>query len=67
MKIILENYITEAPRSKKQIENAKYYEKKKTEQVSGARGNFADHVQHLQNIVHEHQVVQSVKSTMFPV
>ena len=63
--MILENSTAEAPRCMKQVENAKYNEKKReqTHDGSSKRGNFADHIYHLDNIVHSHDFVQGVFHT----
>ena len=53
----------DAPRAKKQVENIRYNEKKKDQQSTGKRANFADHIERLENMVQTHPYVQQVIHT----
>ncbi|XP_035659254.1 uncharacterized protein LOC118404294 [Branchiostoma floridae] len=58
--LVLENPIHDSPRNSQQVQNIKYLEKKKDQQIAGPRGNFADHLQHIVNTINDHPFVQSV-------
>ena len=55
--------IMNTARSKKQVENARYNERKKEQQSTAKRVNFADRIESLENMVHSHPFVQQVIHT----
>lgn len=59
-KLFLEADIIEGPSKIKQIHSAKYREKKKAQPPGTQRGNFADHVQHVENLAQSHPFIQQV-------
>lgn len=59
-KVFLEADIIDGPIKMKQVHNAKYRDKKKTQPQGTQRGNLADHVQHVENLAHTHPFIQQV-------
>lgn len=52
--MIQENSDVKAPKDLKQVRNIKYTSQK---QITGFHDNFADHVQHVENLVHTSEFV----------
>ena len=58
-KLILESdTVCDGPKNLKQIYNKKYYDK--TSKTTGYTSNFADQLQQITNMIHEHPMIQQV-------